>query len=123
MLSENYRYVVKGSQDAIVSKMNGNIDVSCELATIGIDNLYPSIAIEHLIQVVCTKIKMRHPNAYGTFAATMVKLLLRNQTIFFESQAHVSRGLATGIPPAVLLANVYLSECDAAIVSQVWTTH
>eukprot|EP00929_Paragymnodinium_shiwhaense_P110965 TRINITY_DN7833_c0_g1_i2.p1 TRINITY_DN7833_c0_g1~~TRINITY_DN7833_c0_g1_i2.p1 ORF type:complete len:588 (-),score=85.43 TRINITY_DN7833_c0_g1_i2:1352-3115(-) len=114
-LQAKCRFVVTGSHTLNDTLLNGQkfeFTDEHELGTIDAKNLYPSLDIEHVIRVVGMKVKQMHPNDYGNLIVHLMSLVLRNQTLQRNGVHFTAKGLAMGLPPAVIIANVYLNEAD-----------
>lgn len=111
-------YVVDGSS-SFSTAVPRRLDETNELATVDVRNLYPSIDTEHLIVVVSLAItKHYHGNSnYIDFAVKILALVLKHQIIEFEDSHFSGHGIATGLDPGVLLANIYLAPLDEHIVN------
>eukprot|EP00929_Paragymnodinium_shiwhaense_P110964 TRINITY_DN7833_c0_g1_i1.p1 TRINITY_DN7833_c0_g1~~TRINITY_DN7833_c0_g1_i1.p1 ORF type:complete len:588 (-),score=79.27 TRINITY_DN7833_c0_g1_i1:1305-3068(-) len=114
-LQAKCRFVVTGSHtlnDTLLDGQKFEFTDEHELGTIDAKNLYPSLDIEHVIRVVGMKVKQMHSNDYGNLIVHLMSLVLRNQTLLRNGVHFAAKGLAMGLPPAVIIANVYLNEAD-----------
>ena len=86
------------------------------IATIDIQNLYPSIDQEHMLSVLNNIISAyyRSNPALSHFIRSILYIIIKSQWIEFAGKTwQITTGLATGLSCAVFLANMYLSAEDA----------
>ena len=90
-----------------------------EIATIDVKNLYPSINNAHLIETL-TQSVYRHfgRTSFADFIANLLRIALANQYIQHRGEFYQAFGIATGLPPGVFLANIYLNEVDKLVMQR-----
>ena len=87
-----------------------------QFATLDIENLYPSIDLQHLRQVIGRQISAFYDPSRAAQVTALLDLVLRINDITFEGQIwRIRKGLPTGSPVSVVLANLYLVEFDATL--------
>ena len=87
-----------------------------QFATLDIESLYPSIDLAHLRQVIKSQIFKYYDGEKARQVAALLDLVLRINDIAFEGEIYrICKGLPTGSPVSVVLANLYLVELDATL--------
>ena len=87
-----------------------------QFATLDIENLYPSIDLEHLRQVIGRQIAAFYDERRASQVSALLDPVLRVNDIVFEGQIwRIRKGLPTGSPVSVVLANLYLVELDETL--------
>ena len=83
-------------------------------------NLYPSIDHVDLKAKLKQSCQSFYPGLKGIALADMTALLISHQyTMYKERYYRVHQGLATGVHPALSMANVYLNGMDQLVMSEV----
>lgn len=110
------RHVVSSSSE-FLQKMSKHVPAHYEIATVDIKNLYPSIDTNHLLEVLCHDVRRFYGGSQkAVFITGLLQLVLRNQFILHRGEAYQAFGIATGIPPGVFLANIYVSHVDNLVL-------
>ena len=87
-----------------------------EIATIDIQNLYPSINTDDLISSVQQSVRLHYGESQKSkFICQLLEILLRNQYVKHRGECYEAFGVATGIPPGVFLANLYVGQADRVV--------
>lgn len=117
-IQDGLKRVVSSSYE-FLEKMPQTVPSSFEIATIDIKNLYPSIDTDHLLEVLCSDVIAFYGNCNkARFIVGVLQVVLRNQFILHRGEAYQAFGIATGIPPGVFLANIYVSHVDALVLEK-----
>ena len=107
---------VVSSSDEFLRALPQKVPMDFELATIDIKNLYPSIHTEHLLKVLRDDIlDFYDHNAKARYTICVLELVLQNQYILHRGECYQAFGIATGVPPGVFLANIYVGHLDAIV--------
>eukprot|EP00933_Yihiella_yeosuensis_P035952 TRINITY_DN2963_c0_g1_i1.p1 TRINITY_DN2963_c0_g1~~TRINITY_DN2963_c0_g1_i1.p1 ORF type:complete len:448 (-),score=41.85 TRINITY_DN2963_c0_g1_i1:682-2025(-) len=113
-------HVVTSSYDFInkISSISDSIPSNHRLATVDAVNLYPSIDQSHLINVLTTKIMDFYNGklAFAQYVVQLLRILTANQFVEHDGMFWQASGIATGLPPGVFLANIYLSALDEDLI-------
>jgi hypothetical protein len=116
-------FALKDSFDFYSKVQNLFIPDGYVLATIDVVNLYPSIRLPHLIELCEPLIKhyyaMHSPSKnISSFVVHLLRIVLQNQFVQHGDKYLHATCLATGLPPGVLLATLYLSSADNLVHNQ-----
>ena len=107
-------FVLTGSHDFV--QRTGDLTLSSDdaLHTIDAENLYPSIDSKHLFSQVSKQIdEFYHGSSFAHFAIELLRIVLDSQCVEHDGRFFYGHGIATGLPPGVFLANIYLAPLDA----------
>ena len=97
-------------------KATGRSGRQLRFVTLDIESLYPSIDLSHLMTVVSKQILTFFPRPQGEVLVKLLDLVLKHNDVSFEGNLfRIGKGLPTGSPVSVVLANLYLIELDALI--------
>ena len=97
-------------------KETGRSGRQLRFVTLDIESLYPSIVLSHLMTVVSKQILTFFPRPQGEVLVKLLDLVLKHNDVSFEGNVfRIGKGLPTGSPVSVVLANLYLIELDALI--------
>ena len=97
-------------------KETGRSGRQLRFVTLDIESLYPSIVLSHLMTVVSKQILTFFPRPQGEVLVKLLDLVLKHNDVSFEGNLfRIGKGLPTGSPVSVVLANLYLIELDALI--------
>ena len=111
-IQNNLQHVVSSSFE-FLQKMSKHVPSHFEIATIDIKNLYPSINTDHLLEVLSHDVlRFYCGSRKAVYTVSLLQVVLRNQFIVHRGEAYQAFGIATGIPPGVFLANIYVSHVD-----------
>ena len=117
-IQEALKYAAHSSFEFLVS-MPRLVPPGYEIATIDIKNLYPSINNEHLLQILSSEVFAHYgQNHTARVIVSLLDIILRNQFIQHRGECYQAFGIATGLPPGVFLANMYVNKVDELAVSK-----
>ena len=115
-IQNNLLHVVSSSFE-FLQKMSKQVPSHFEIATIDIKNLYPSINTDHLLEVLSNDVlRFYKGSRKAGFIVSLLQVVLQNQFIVHRGEAYQAFGIATGIPPGVFLANIYVSHVDTLVM-------
>ena len=115
-IQNNLLHVVSSSFE-FLQKMSKQVPSHFEIATIDIKNLYPSINTDHLLEVLSNDVlRFYKGSRKAVFIVSLLQVVLQNQFIVHRGEAYQAFGIATGIPPGVFLANIYVSHVDTLVM-------
>ena len=115
-IQNNLLHVVSSSFE-FLQKMSKQVPSHFEIATIDIKNLYPSINTDHLLEVLSNDVlRFYKGSRKAGFIVSLLQVVLQNQFIAHRGEAYQAFGIATGIPPGVFLANIYVSHVDTLVM-------
>ena len=115
-IHNNLLHAVSSSFE-FLQKMPKHVPSHFEIATVDIKNLYPSINTNHLLEVLSNDVlRFYSGSRKAVFIVSLLQVVLRNQFIVHRGEAFQALGIATGIPPGVFLANIYVSHVDTLIM-------
>ena len=115
-IQNNLLHVVSSSFE-FLQKMSKQVPSHFEIATIDIKNLYPSINTDHLPEVLSNDVlRFYKGSRKAGFIVSLLQVVLQNQFIVHRGEAYQAFGIATGIPPGVFLANIYVSHVDTLVM-------
>ena len=104
------------SSNEFLRRMPIQVPCNYEIATIDIQNLYPSINTDDLIKSVQHSVRLHYgENQKSKFICQLLEILLRNQYVTHRGECYEAFGVATGIPPGVFLANLYVGQADRIV--------
>ena len=117
-LQDRLPHVVASSAD-FLRDIPQVVPLNYEIATIDIKNLYPSIQTDHLLEVLSDDIFGYYGmNPKAKYIVHVLEIVLRNQYVMHRGECFRAFGIATGIPPGVFLANIYVGHLDALVTHE-----
>ncbi|CAE7187942.1 NOD2 [Symbiodinium sp. CCMP2456] len=115
-IQEKLTYTVHSSYEFLES-MPRVVPPGYEIATIDIKNLYPSIDTEHMLLTLSEDILVHYGHTdLANFVIGLLRIVLRNQLIQHRGECFQAFGIATGLPPGVFLANIYVNHVDQLVM-------
>ena len=88
-----------------------------QFITLDVEALYPSIDLNHLKEVVSRQILAFYDRKKAEQVIRILDLVLKINDVVFEGRIfRIQKGLPTGSPVSVVLANLYLVEMDAKLM-------
>ena len=88
-----------------------------QFITLDVEALYPSIDLNHLKEVVSRQILAFYDRRKAEQVIRILDLVLKINDVVFEGRIfRIQKGLPTGSPVSVVLANLYLVEMDAKLM-------
>ena len=110
---------VASSSDVVQQRMKlwkAEAEDSLILVTLDIQSLYPSISLPHLKWILAVEIRLKFPEKEATVIIQLLEMVLHfNEVLWQGSVYRISRGVATGSPASVIIANAYLIALDKHI--------
>ena len=115
-LQQKLQFAVSSSFQ-FLQRMPVVVDKDYEIATIDIQNLYPSIDTEDLISSITALLHDFYSDKplFAQVLCNLLTLVLRNQLVLHRGEFFAAFGIATGLSPGVFLANLYLDALDKKV--------
>ena len=117
-IQDALKYAVSGSVD-VLSTMPLHAPEHYEIATIDVKNLYPSISTLHVLHVLTNAVYRHYSrSSLADFIVSFLNIVLKNRFIHHRGEFYQAFGIATGLPPGVFLASIYLDEVDVYVTQK-----
>ncbi len=117
-LQSRARFVIAGSYE-VINRFPASVPIENQLATIDIENLYPSIDQNDLIARLGANLERLYmPDiSLVRFARNLLEIVVKSQFLQHSTEFWCAQGIATGSSPGVFLANAYLSDLDESVTN------
>ena len=115
----NEQATVIHSTDQFLTRVKGlRLEPSKHCRTMDVINLYPQVPRAHMMVEIALLIRQAHSWSLANFLIELIKLVMQGSYVQYQQQIYESEdGIPTGLSPAVILANLYMTCFDRYLLA------